>query len=229
MIGESVNKLGEIKAASTGAVTRIEQSVLVKKIGTRMREARELNNMSQSVAARRLGYKNSSKLAKIENASDTNSVPLSIIARAAKLYDVSTDYIFGASDDWESGSRKTQDRNVAGWMHDMFARAVGSWGKMLGGINDKIECVTSAFNTVPPAIGDVSEALHRFRELNPEFDDMRGGSTLVAKIDRAEFYAKNATVAMRRFHCEMRVAASNRVPYVGDPDSPIKDLFAGKL
>lgn len=74
--------------------TRIEQVAAGETIGARMREARELCNMSQSAAARRLGYSNPSKLSKVEGATDTNSVPLWLIVRAASVYEVSIDYLW---------------------------------------------------------------------------------------------------------------------------------------
>lgn len=89
--------------------SKIEQSEIVKVIGTRLREARELCNMSQSVAATRFGYANSSKLAKVENATDTNSAPVWLILRASEVYEVSVDYLLGAGGywcwDWEEAKR----------------------------------------------------------------------------------------------------------------------------
>ena len=70
----------------------------------RQRQARELCNLSQSVAAKRLGYLTSAKLSKVEAAADTNSVPLWLIHRAASIYDVSTEFLFGFTDDFEVGS-----------------------------------------------------------------------------------------------------------------------------
>ena len=103
--------------------TRLEQAAIVKTIGTRMRQAREMCNLSQSAAAKRLGYANSSKLSKVENATDTNSVPLWLILRAAKAYEVSVDYLFGATDDWEISARMTQEREVSPWLWDAMERA----------------------------------------------------------------------------------------------------------
>ena len=77
----------------TGDVKR-EKAKLVRMIGLRMKHARELVNMTQEYAAEKLGYANSSKLSKIENASDTDNVPNYIIERAATLYDVSVDYLY---------------------------------------------------------------------------------------------------------------------------------------
>lgn len=74
-----------------------EQARLVQTIGARLAEARELCNMSQSVAAQRLGYSNSSKLSKVEGATDTNSVPLWLIVRASCFLACRTASIAGNS------------------------------------------------------------------------------------------------------------------------------------
>ena len=47
-------------------LTKQEKAAVVRVIGTRMREARELCNMSLSEASKRLGYANPSKLSKVE-------------------------------------------------------------------------------------------------------------------------------------------------------------------
>lgn len=71
---------------------RRKQTEAVKTIGARLKASRVLCNLSLSEAARRLGYANPSKLSKVENATDTNSVPLWLIRDAAELYEVSTEY-----------------------------------------------------------------------------------------------------------------------------------------
>ena len=72
------------KPATNGL--RHQQAELVKTIGARLKESRELCNMSLSESARQLGYANPSKLSKVENATDTRSVPFWLIPAAAKLY-----------------------------------------------------------------------------------------------------------------------------------------------
>ena len=124
--------------------TRIEQAAVVKTIGARMREARELCNMSQSAAARRLGYSNPSKLSKVEGATDTNSVPLWLIVRAASVYEVSIDYLFGCSDDWEAGSRMTQERETSAWLFDTWEKARRRDMETLRKLHNKVEAMEEA-------------------------------------------------------------------------------------
>ncbi|ALS62278.1 MULTISPECIES: helix-turn-helix domain-containing protein [Burkholderiales] len=187
--------------------TRQEQAAAVKTIGARMRAARELCNLSQSAAARRLGYANPSKLSKVELATDTNSVPLWLIVRAARVYEVSVDFLFGATDDWEVGARMTQEREVSAWMFDTFDKLRQRDMETLKRLHDRVQTLTDAVAVMLAASEDASVALARFAELNPAFEEMRAGSRLVSAVERASDSAKAAKTKMERFRMECAVAA----------------------
>lgn len=187
--------------------TRQEQAAAVKTIGARMRAARELCNLSQSAAARRLGYANPSKLSKVELATDTNSVPLWLIVRAARVYEVSVDFLFGATDDWEVGARMTQEREVSAWMFDTFDKLRQRDMETLKRLHDRVQTLTDAVAVMLAASEDASLALARFAELNPAFEEMRAGSRLVSAVERASDSAKAAKTKMERFRMECAVAA----------------------
>ena len=185
-----------------------EQARLVQIIGARLAEARELCNMSQSVAAQRLGYSNSSKLSKVEGATDTNSVPLWLIVRASRLYDVSIDFLFGCSDDWETGLQ----RPVQGWLLDTWQAArVRDLAEL-----EKLHRRVAAVSSLLPAIADESErtaeAIRRFAEINPGFDDMRGGAPLAAAAENLVRHAAKANSTIQRFRVEIGVDRSNHQP-----------------
>jgi len=187
--------------------TRVEQASAVKAIGARMREARELCNMSQSVAAKRFGYSNPSKLSKVEGATDTNSVPLWLIVRASQVYEVSIDYLFGSSDDWETGARMSQERDVSRWVFDTWEKARQRDMETLRKLHNKVEAMGESIAAMLTTSDDANSALIRFIELNPEFEDMRAGSRLVSSVERVSDAAKSAKAKMMRFRCECFVAA----------------------
>lgn len=189
--------------------TRQEQAVVVKTIGARMRQARELCNLSQSAAAKRLGYSNSSKLSKVEGATDTNSVPLWLILRAARVYEVSVDFLFGMTDDWEKGARMTQEREVSAWLFDAMENARLRDMEVLKKLHDRVEVMGKTVAVIAPATSEVSEALNRFVALNPKFQDMRGGATLLKQVDRAAAAAAEAQAKMARFRVECSIAAAD--------------------
>lgn len=193
---------------TTSASTRMEQAATVKTIGARMRQARELCNLSQSAAARRLGYSNPSKLSKVEGATDTNSVPLWLIVRASSVYEVSIDFLFGVTDDWEIGARMTQERATSAWLFDAWEKARQRDMDVLRKLHNKVEAMEEAIALMLAATDDVGAALARFAELNPVFEDMKAGGRLVGAVERATDAAKNAKAKMTRFRVECTLAAA---------------------
>lgn len=195
---------------------RHEVVALTKTIGTRMKEARELAGISQSDAARRLGYKNSAKLSKIENASDGYPVPILTIWRAAMLYEVSVDFLFGQSDDWERSARMTQERRTSAWLFDVFEDARRCHVAAMQAINNRQEASMEINRVLCQSIADVVAALSRYRELNQDFDDTRASSVIAGAVERAEAAVRYADAKRRKekFVCDLlagRVAGASKV------------------
>lgn len=182
--------------------TRIEQAKIVRTIGARLRQARELCNLSQSAAARRLGYVNSSKLSKIEGATDTNSVPLWLILRAAKAYEVSVDFLFGATDDWEVSARMTQERQVSAWLFDAWEVARRRDMDTLHSFHNRVEAVEETIGLMSASIMEAHAALQRFIELNPHFEDQKGGNRLLHSIEKSKDAAEISKGKMKRFRLD---------------------------
>ena len=182
-----------------GGDPKLEQFKIVKTIGARLREARELCNMTQQEAARRLGYSNPSKLAKIEGATDTNSVPLHLIPKAALLYDVSIDFLFGTTDDWEAGiGRDTSQWLLAAW-EDARRRDL----EVVSRLYRRVQFVSKTFDALFQVANDVAAALLVVRDRNDCFDELRAGSRLVNSVERQAVAVQEAEVEMRRFRAEL--------------------------
>ncbi|MBL8474406.1 MAG: helix-turn-helix transcriptional regulator [Rhodocyclaceae bacterium] len=192
--------------AEKAVCARQAQAAVVRTIGARMRAARELCNLSQSAAAKRLGYSNSSKLSKVEGATDTNSVPLWLILRAASVYEVSVDYLFGVSEDWEVGARMTQERETSAWMFDAWEAARRRDMDVLRRLHDKLSSMSESVSLMFDAISETEDALRAFESLNKRFADMRGGARLVNKVLRAVEAGNNAKARMARFKVECQSA-----------------------
>lgn len=191
---------------------KAEQCEIVKTFGVRMKEARELCNMSQLAAAKKLGYANSSKLAKIEHATDTNSVPLWLIRRAAKLYDVSVDFLFGMSEDWERDPKVAQERDVYRWVREEMEAELAHSINERRALKNQITTLEAAIADIAPAVEQCQAAVVRFQEINPEFQDMRGGSMVVASIEQAGKVTRGATAAMRRYKVKFSVVGATPDP-----------------
>ncbi|WP_342315737.1 helix-turn-helix transcriptional regulator [Lysobacter sp. FW306-1B-D06B] len=203
---ESLDWLESIAASSPVSTGKQDQVGLVRTIGARMRHARELCNLSQSAAAKRLGYANPSKLSKVEAAADTNSVPLWLIRRAAEEYEVSVDFLFGFSDDWETGARMTQEREVSAWLKEQWKVARERDLSVLRMLNDRLFEMRSGVAAIHAGIREANMALEKFADLNPEFaEDMRGSNRLVNAMTQA-LAATERTKAKLRMDVPMEIA-----------------------
>ena len=179
----------------TGDVKR-EKAKLVRMIGLRMKHARELVNMTQEVAAERLGYANSSKLSKIENASDTDNVPNYIIERAADLYDVSVDYLYGRTDDWDPETPR--DSFAMQYVADMLEKLAKRDLVLMAQYENKVRKVIDSVLALSELTREAEEALNRFCVMHPEIEDMRA-SRLISSIKRASAAGETAKGELQRY------------------------------
>ena len=193
-----------------GLTPKQQQAQMIKTIGARMKEARNLAGYSQSKAAEILGYKNSSKLSKVEQATDTNSIPLWLIQRAALVYEVSVDWLFGLSDDWEISHRMLQERNTEHWLFSHMEKKRLEAIQILKNLHDRIEVVSVAVKSSVKAVYDVVDALDKVRNINKNFDeDIRGGNSLLKAVEKAHEIAKISECKINKFFYECRVLRNN--------------------
>lgn len=202
----------EWETAHTGSsslpVGKEGQAALVRIIGARMKQARELCNLSQSEAARQLGYANPSKLSKIESATDTNSVPLWLIARAAEIYEVSTDFLFGRIDDWETGPRMTQERELSAWLKAKADEFRQRDLDALRALNDHLFELGTSVAATYSSIREMDEALKSYMKTNPVFEDMRGSNRLLVSVQRALAMAERGDARIRKLKMDRPVDIS---------------------
>lgn len=184
-----------------------EQAALIRVMGDRMKEARELNNLTQQSAALKLGYRNSSKLAKVENATDTNSIPLWLILRAAKFYGVSTDYLFGLNADWEQSARLTIERQSGNWLNEQWEKLRRRDLEVLQKFYARLEALDVTISNQFRLVKDLKEALISFSALNPKYEnEMRGSAKLSSVIERLERSSEVAEAKLRKFRKECELA-----------------------
>lgn len=187
---------------------KAEQTNLVRIIGQRMREAREMCNLNQVTAADRLGYKTSAKLSKIEGATE-NSVPLLVIAKAAKLYNVSTDYLMGVSEDWEIDAKHTIDREVSQWVGEAWEEARRRDLEVLVWLKHRVDAVSQTIPAICSASLRAQAAFERFLELNPDFEDMRGGNRLLMALGGVADSVSVAESSLKRYRVDTAALAGS--------------------
>lgn len=188
----------------------MRDSVKLKAIGERMRESRELAGYTQIKAAKLLGYRNSSRLNKIECGTDVSSISISMIEKAARLYDVSTDYLLVLSTDWEKDARLSQTRDIAKYLVDVWAHHHACDINAIRQLNNRMTVLSQAVEIYEQQQQECCLAIKRFIELNPTFEtDMRGGSRLLSAIHNAEHAIYNAKSLIRRFKADCKIAGGN--------------------
>lgn len=198
------------------------RAALAKNMGLRLRASRESIGMAQGEAARRLGYANQTKLAKIEGGTDTNSVPHWVVLRAARLYDVSIDYIYGESDDWELSARALQERDMAKWMMEAWEAGRQRDLEVLRKLKLRMDAISETVTGLFSASQDVQDALRRFIELNSEtFDEMRGGNRLLVAVDKLLNLTGTCQRKVTRFSRQCEVSGIGAV-IVSQIDKPVQ-------
>jgi len=185
---------------------RFENNEAIKQFGQRMKSARELCNFTQAKAAALLGYSNSSKLSKIELGSDTSSVPLWVVIKASKLYDVSTDYLLFLSDDWERDPVVSQQRQISGWLVDRWENARAAELNAIRVLTNRLLAVEKAVAHGVSKSMEFKSIVDRFRELNADFDDMKLGAKLLRFAAETTEEAVGISYELKRFHVSMEIA-----------------------
>lgn len=185
---------------------KAEQTNLVRIIGQRMREAREMCNLNQVDAARRLGYQTSAKLSKIEGATE-NSVPLLTIAKAAELYDVSIDYLMGISEDWQIDTKHTIDHEKSQWINEAWELARRRDLEVLVWLKQRVDVVNEGMPAITSSSLRLQAAFERFVELNPDFEDMKGGNRLAIALDQLHESSEAADRSLKQYKRDIAISA----------------------
>jgi transcriptional regulator with XRE-family HTH domain len=174
----------------------VNDLAIIRTIGQRLKQARELNNLNLFDASIKLGYSNSSKLSKIENAQAANTVPIWLINKAASLYQVTVDWIFGRSSDWELSVYACDSREQQSFIADMLNQARARDLEVLHRVNNRAVVVGKSTHELVEAIEKINIALDSFSNLHPEFEDSMRSSRLINDIKRAVRASTDAKVRL---------------------------------
>jgi|GEM_PF-611031 len=154
--------------------TAKEPSEFERMVAARFAKARQINGLTENDAILRMGIKNRTVLSQLENA---HRFPTSkMLIRAANAYGVSADYLLGMSEDEDRSSdiaaRAAIYRRIDSQVsvfNKALTGAVFDYAKTVG--DDKVKNMVSL-------VSELATKFDRFCELNPAFEDMRGGSSL---------------------------------------------------
>ena len=212
------------------SVIRMKQAQTLRICGARFKEARvELCNMTLSKAAAALGYANPSKLSKVENASDGYPVPLWLLVEASKLYEVSTDFLLGASDDWERSARMTQEREVSRFQAEQIEKAIRQSCDMARLFNDELAWASGAILSLVFSMEEIQSTFKRVTEINvASWQEVKGGARLAGEIDKAVDLAATARAGLKRFKRKLAPPQPQPQPLLADDPRAGDPLATGE-
>lgn len=193
----------------------------LKIVGDRFREARtELNGMTLTHAAEKLCCENPSQLSKIENGHDP--APNWMVLAAAKLYQVSTDFLLGASGDWEYSARMTQEREVGRFQAEEVERMVLRQTNLNMAFHDELEWASCAIIGMAFSLEEVAATLRRVTEINPEaWQEVKGGAKLEGDVEKALLLLTPARAGLKKFK------RSRVKPQASDPGDDPHEVIRG--
>lgn len=167
--------------------------------GKRLVFAREVAGLSQTEAATKLGYCQPVQLSLME--SGQRPVPLDKLIAAAKLYDCTADYLCGLADD------PGRDPAVAILRRAQAHVAVDVQALVRRVFHDNMKQISevlpgaAAADRLASLTAEAGVAMALFAARNPEFQDMKAGALLAAKVElameAAKAYSQQASRARR--------------------------------
>jgi transcriptional regulator with XRE-family HTH domain len=170
---------------------------IVKLVGGRMREARELCRLTVHEAAARLGI-TKPLLEKIEEGVDVEHLPLKLVRQASLIYDVSCDFLFGFSDDWEIAEEAKMGREIGAYLHQAQIKLFSQWAITQRLQEKQVQALAAAVDALRLEVAEIFEAMDAFQALNPGFNHLPGGSMIRYRVHKANRAAQNAYLSLVR-------------------------------
>lgn len=158
-----------------------EQRQLVRQVGARLREAREMQGYSQMRAAELLGYENSSKLSKMESGDNSTQMPTWALRQASQVYDVSLDWLLGTTEDAQNSPDSISSDLIA-LMRCQWADQRRRDQAVIEGTVKRIDKIERHFEQLFHDLAEAKCAMERIKQLNESWQDIRGGLRLAMAI-----------------------------------------------
>jgi len=159
---------------------------LVPVFGKRLAKAREISGINQIEAAKVLGYCNSSSLSKVESGFHMKSVDPLLAISAANAYQVSIDFLFGTSDQWQRDLPSVHREQAA----QLLTYITQSQSAAIRELFTKLMLLSKVAIEINSRAAEIKEALHKFAAANPQFEDQPGSARLVRVIEQAKVDSK---------------------------------------
>jgi hypothetical protein len=180
-------------------MARKEEVALLRIIGSRLKEGRGLCGLRIHKAATLINCE-PAYLHDLENCTDINYLPFSLIKNASNLYDVSIDFLFGENDDWERCDEVKAARMIHSYIHQKQMEYFSEVGVEIVKQKKQQEALAEAVISLTTAVNSIDEAINRFIELNPKYNNMKAGAMLLNRVKSASKAAATAVLKLKRVH-----------------------------
>lgn len=176
---------------------KMVKSDIRKTVGARFIEAREMNGLSQSEAAAKIGYKTSAQLCLWEQGKRLPPIDQMIIASV--VYGTSLDFLYGLSSEPERDPRAAEQHAVMRQMQDMLiANAQAVTGALMMQVRAGGPSLVMV-NALHAKADGAASAIRKFQELNKKkFENMMGSNTLMVAAAALEECAREAMTMIAR-------------------------------
>lgn len=207
---------GKSAKPKQGPATQAQQVEAVRLVGERLRIARELNGLPLAEASKRFGFSSESgaNLSKLETAKHVSAIPLWVIREAAKIYEVSADFLLGVTDDLRMVPRVQLTSDVSAWLFDAMERGRARDMEVLASLQHQVVMVFECERATSLTVQEFEAAWARWLELNPGFEGMRGGATVAKRLEELQAAAARTAAQLTKFRQMMR--AAKQVPPVDE-------------
>lgn len=187
---------GRARAANDSGEEAKKRQLSRNVVAARLRAAREFAGLSQTDAARSLGWATPAQLSQHEQGK--RLMPIPELIRAADLYGTSVDYFLGLTSEPERDParalRAATVRGIRGMLDSLaigLVDSISAHAALAGPNVVSARAIVSAGQALIDALGVVLRA--------PEFDDIRGGASVVRAASEFEVRLDEVRVAIQRF------------------------------
>lgn len=175
------------------------ESKVIKILAARLRESRELCGYGLRQAAQLLSIA-PEDLRIIEGATGVDYIPQWLIGRAAELYCVPVDFLFGLIEDFDANDAEVfRGRKLLAALQrqqlEQFNKTASEQVRQDG----RFKAVNTACVELCIRVQSITEAFTRFTQLNPRYEDMLGGASISRQIKLAEEVGLHAASALTRY------------------------------
>lgn len=188
-------------------------------VAARLRESRDLAGLKQYQAADALGI-DRQNLKAFEDNIGFDHYPLAFLQKAALVYEVSVDFLLGINSDFGLSEDVRIKRDTNAMMIEHFLAIQLMDRKNLDKEAARLSALIEMLTPVISVTRELGEAVIRFTELNPDFDEMLGGAPMISRLNTANKQINKAICLLVRLKIWPKKALNDRLQQ--DLFKPIK-------